>query len=67
MTYCVGQPVLSNMSEDNTYVQEAGPNKNKPVVRGIITNNSGDGYYLVQWEHCYSQYTCDDDDIKPVE
>ena len=67
MTYCVGQPVLSNMSKDDTYVQEAGPNRNKPVVRGIITKNFEDGYYLVWWENCHRPYTCDDDDIKPVE
>lgn len=67
MTYYVGQPVLSNMSEGDAYVQEYGPHKGKPVVRGIITKNYEDGYYLVWWENCARGYTCDDDDIEPVE
>lgn len=67
MTYYEGQPVLSNMSEGNTYVQDRGPNTGQPVVRGIITKNIEDGYYLVWWENCHRDYTCDDDDLKPVE
>lgn len=64
MGYYVGQPVLSAMSEGNTYVQEFGPKQGEPVVRGIIANiHQGTGV-SVWWENCDRPMYCTEGDFK---
>jgi hypothetical protein len=64
MTYYVGQPVLSAMSDDNTYVQETGPNQGEPVVRGIVTELTQGFGMNVWWENCDRPMYCLDEDLK---
>lgn len=64
MEYYVGQPVLSAMSEDNTYVQELGPNQGKPVVRGIVTEILTRTGMDVWWENCNHPRYCRVEDLK---
>ena len=64
MEYYVGQPVLSAMSLDDTYVQEKGPDQGKPVVRGIVTKAHKWGSVTVWWENCDRPMYCLDKDFK---
>jgi len=66
MTYYVGQPVLSAMSDDNTYVQETGPNQGEPVVRGIVTKVYEGDSFKVWWEGCDHPLYCIEGDVMPV-
>ena len=64
MEYYVGQPVLSTMTDDNTYVQEFGPDQSKPVVRGIVTEVHKWGSLHVWWENCDRPIYCRSGDLK---
>ena len=64
MTYYVGQPVLSAMSDEDTYTQEDGPDQGKPVVRGIVTRVYGYGQIDVWWENCDRPMYCLNRDFK---
>lgn len=64
MEYYVGQPVLSAMPDDDTYVQEFGPNQGKPVVRGIVTEIFTLRGLSVWWENCDRPMYCGDEDLK---
>jgi hypothetical protein len=64
MTYYVGQPVLSAMSDEDTYTQEVGPNVGEPVVRGIVTQAYEWGLAEVWWEYVEQPVFCLEGDLK---